>query len=141
MFSRASDSGTSSMTEAGISISRSSTNGRPCCSALAFMMSSALGVAQLDEAVLDSRAVQPLRFLELIGADHAAADQDFGPIPSLRHGCTLPNSRPPREGTGKTGSRTHRAVPDRRNSVPLCLMQSERVCGLTSITRGVRSCD
>ena len=41
MFSRASDSGTSSITDGGISISRSSTNGRPCCSALAFMMSSA----------------------------------------------------------------------------------------------------
>ena len=41
MFSRASDSGTSSMTAVGISISRSSTKGMPCCSALAFMISSA----------------------------------------------------------------------------------------------------
>ena len=42
MFSRASDSGTSSMTEVGIAISRSSMKGMPCCAALALTISSAL---------------------------------------------------------------------------------------------------
>ena len=41
MFSRASDSGTSSTTDGGISISLSSMKAMPCCSALAFMTSSA----------------------------------------------------------------------------------------------------
>ena len=31
-----------------------------------------------------------MRFLELIGADHAPSDENLGPVPTLGHGFTTP---------------------------------------------------
>ncbi len=44
-----------------------------------------IGVAQADQRLLDGAAGGAAGFLELIGTDHAAPDQDFGPIPTLGH--------------------------------------------------------
>ena len=84
-----------------------------------------------------------MRFFELIRPDDAAPDQDFGPIPSLRHGCTLSRIvvAPPRDGTGKTGLRSRRAKAGSPYQRSLCSMKGEKVCGLTSITRDDRPCD
>ena len=55
MFSRASDSGTSSMTEAGISISWSSTKCQAVLFGLGLHDVVGVGVAELDEGLLDRR--------------------------------------------------------------------------------------
>src|SRR5262249_16565116 len=85
--------------------------------------------------------VHPSGFFELIRPNNTPPDQDFGPIPSLRHGCTLPNSRSPGHGTGKTGSRIRRAIagsPKQRSPV---FDGGRKVCGFAVITGGVRSCE
>ena len=44
-----------------------------------------VGVAQPDQGLLDRRRCEPAGFLELIGADHPAPDENLGPIPTLGH--------------------------------------------------------
>ena len=89
MFSRASDSGTSSITDGGNLDLAQLDERQAVLLGLRLHDVVGAGIAQLDQRLLDRRAVHPVRFLELIRPDNAAPDQDFGPIPSLRHGCTL----------------------------------------------------
>ena len=63
MFSRASDSGTSSMTEAGISISRELDEGQAVLLGLGLHDVVGVGVAELDQRLLDRDV--PIRWASL----------------------------------------------------------------------------
>ena len=53
-----------------------------------------VGIAQPRECLLERSAVHPHRFLELVGADDPALDQDIGPVSGLfRHEQELRNGR------------------------------------------------
>ena len=75
-----------------------------------------VGVAELDERLLERDVAHPLGFLELIGADHPALDQDLGPISVLlRHGDSAPEGTSPlaqavRAGTSRSAPRRSRPV-------------------------------
>ena len=65
-----------------------------------------LGVAELDERVFQGHVPHALTFLDLVGADDAAFDQDLGPISVLlRHEDTTPDETSSEEarGHGRTG--------------------------------------
>ena len=132
MFSRASDSGTSSMTEAGISISLELDERQAVLFGLGLHDVVGVGVAQLDQGVLDG-APRPAGFLELIGADHPAADEDFGPIPTLGHDLTTPEmidscwpeTENGRAATGASGAR------QRPLRLPHLLEDGESASGIT----------
>ena len=59
-----------------------------------------VGVAELDERLLERDVAHPLGFLELVGADDPALDQDLGPVAGLlRHGDAAPvETSPTRRG-------------------------------------------
>ncbi len=79
------------------------------------------GIAQLDQRLLDRRAIHPLRFLELIRPDDTSPYQDFGPIASLRHGSTLSRvvfASPPEMEPAEPGAPSQGHRPERRLSVP-----------------------
>ena len=66
-----------------------------------------VGVAELDQRVLERDVAHPLGFLELVGADHPALDQDLGPVAALlRHGEAAPGgTSPTRRGRARPGRR------------------------------------
>ncbi len=84
MFSRASDSGTSSMTVGGISISWSATNWQAMLFGLGFHDVVDVGVAQFDQGLLNG-TLRSCGFFQLIGADHPTFHENFCPIPTLGH--------------------------------------------------------
>ena len=89
-FSRATDSGTSSTTAAGMVTSVRSMNCMPWNSAMALIDLLGGGVAELDEGVVELGAGllrDAAGFFELVGAEDLLADEDVGEIAArLGHG-------------------------------------------------------
>ena len=88
MFSRASDSGTSSMTEARDLDFVERDELEAMLFGLGLHDVVGVGVAQFDEGILDG-TLRSCGFFELIGADHPSSDENFCPIPTLGHDLRL----------------------------------------------------
>ena len=113
MFSRASDSGTSSTTDGGDLDLAELDEVHAELLGLGLHDLVRVGVAELDQRLFERDVAHPLGFLELVGADDPALDQDVGPVAALlRHGKMCSGNRLDAEsGTGRSSARRATARP------------------------------